>query len=138
MDSHEIRPRPTIKDVAKLAGVSIATVSRVMNGFEGISDEAKQRVISAISTLNYALDASASLLSRNRGIPKKRRLRKVRRKVDSETVAALELENAELMRLIADLQKEWGRLTQCMQRISEIFPIPDAYCKARRRNGDGG
>ena len=138
MDTQETKSRPTIRDVAKLADVSIATVSRVVNGFEGISDETKQRVLSAISTLDYALDASASLLSRNGGVPKKRRLRMVRRKVDSETVVALELENAELMRLMADLQKQWKRLTQYMQRISEKFPIPDAYCKARKRNGDGG
>jgi DNA-binding LacI/PurR family transcriptional regulator len=110
MDSQETRSRPTIRDVAKLAGVSIASVSRVVNGFDGISDGVKQRVSSAISILDYAPDLSASLLSRNGGMPKKRGLRSVNQKVDSETMTALELENAELRRRIADLQKRLRKL----------------------------
>jgi DNA-binding LacI/PurR family transcriptional regulator len=136
MDSQETRSRPTVRDVARLAGVSIASVSRVVNGLEGISDGVKQRVLSAVSTLDYAPDTSASLLSRNGGMRKKRRLRLVNRKVDSETVTALELENAELRRLMADLHKRLKRLTRSMQRISERFPAPDAHCKVRRQNGD--
>lgn len=138
MDSQETKSRPTIRDVAKLSDVSIATVSRVVNGFEGISDEVKQRVLSAISTLEYALDASASLLSRNGGMPKKRRLRLLNRKIDSEAVTTLELECAELLRLMADLHKRFKRLTQSMQRVSEGSPAADAYCKACRRNSDRG
>ena len=34
----------TIKDVAKLAGVSISTVSRVINDSKPVTDEVKQRV----------------------------------------------------------------------------------------------
>jgi transcriptional regulator with XRE-family HTH domain len=34
------RPRPTIRDVAARAGVSVATVSRVMNEKEDVSDDA--------------------------------------------------------------------------------------------------
>jgi DNA-binding LacI/PurR family transcriptional regulator len=105
MDPHKTRSRPTVRDVAKLAGVSTATVSRVVNGFEGISNQLRQRVLSAISTLDYVPHTFASLLSRNGGTPRKRRLRLVKGKVDSETVTALELENAELRRLLADLHK---------------------------------
>ncbi len=43
----------TIKDVAKFAGVSIATVSRVQNGIGQVSPETKKRVLSAIRQLNY-------------------------------------------------------------------------------------
>ncbi len=43
----------TIKDVAKLAGVSISTVSRVINSSKPVSNEAKQRVIKAIEELDY-------------------------------------------------------------------------------------
>ena len=136
MDPQETRSRATIRDVAKLAGVSTATVSRVVNGLEGISNQVKQRVLLAISTLNYAPHTFASLLSRNGGMPKKRRLRLANRKVDSETVTTLELENAELRRLLADLHKRSRRLTKCMQRISEKFPDPDAHCNGRRGNGD--
>ncbi|OAJ92516.1 LacI family DNA-binding transcriptional regulator [Vibrio bivalvicida] len=43
----------TIRDVAKRAGVSIATVSRVLNGNERVSAEAKQAVEAAMNELNY-------------------------------------------------------------------------------------
>jgi LacI family transcriptional regulator len=43
----------TVRDVAKQAGVSIATVSRVLNGKGKISEEAKQAVEQAIDILNY-------------------------------------------------------------------------------------
>jgi len=46
-------PGITIKDVAKLAGVSTATVSRVVNGNYYVSPEVEQKVRSAISELNY-------------------------------------------------------------------------------------
>lgn len=42
-----------IRDVAKLAGVSPATVSRVMNGTVNVDEEKKQRVLSAISETGY-------------------------------------------------------------------------------------
>ncbi|MCD6156184.1 MAG: LacI family DNA-binding transcriptional regulator [Candidatus Atribacteria bacterium] len=44
---------PSIKDVAKLAGVSIATVSRVINNSGKVSSEKRSRVIEAIEKLNY-------------------------------------------------------------------------------------
>lgn len=43
----------TIQDVAKLAGVSVATVSRVLNNSDRVVDETKVRVQKAIKQLNY-------------------------------------------------------------------------------------
>lgn len=43
----------TIKDVAKLAGVSISTVSRVINESKPVSPEARRKVIKAIDELGY-------------------------------------------------------------------------------------
>lgn len=43
----------TIKDVAKAADVSVATVSRVVNGVPNINDEMRMRVLEAIKTLGY-------------------------------------------------------------------------------------
>ncbi|MDD7543510.1 MAG: LacI family DNA-binding transcriptional regulator [Peptoniphilaceae bacterium] len=45
--------QPTIKDVAKLAGVSISTVSRVMNKSKPVSPEAERKVIDAINKLGF-------------------------------------------------------------------------------------
>jgi LacI family transcriptional regulator len=58
--------RPTQHDVAKLAGVSRATVSYVQNGLTDgrvlISEETHKKVIEAIEKLGYVPDASAQAL----------------------------------------------------------------------------
>lgn len=51
----------TIQDVAKKAGVSVATVSRVLNSSPSVSQEAKEKVMNAIKELNY----HPNLLGRN-------------------------------------------------------------------------
>lgn len=43
----------TIADVARLAGVSVATVSYVLNGTRPVSPERRQRVLEAIEALGY-------------------------------------------------------------------------------------
>lgn len=53
----------TIRDVAKRAGVSVATVSRVMNGTANVSPELRERVWEAIKALNYSPSALARGLS---------------------------------------------------------------------------
>jgi len=52
-------PRPTVRDVAARAGVSIATVSRVLAGVAGAGPEVRERVRSAVETLHYKPDLSA-------------------------------------------------------------------------------
>ncbi|KAA0546314.1 LacI family transcriptional regulator [Bacillus sp. BGMRC 2118] len=49
----------TIKDVAKLANVSIATVSRILNGQPGYSLKTKKKVLEAIDELGYHPNAIA-------------------------------------------------------------------------------
>jgi len=56
--------RPTIKDVAKKAKVSTATVSRIVNQLDGYSEETRQRVLSTISSLGYRRNAVARGLVR--------------------------------------------------------------------------
>jgi DNA-binding LacI/PurR family transcriptional regulator len=64
---------PTIEDIAKLAGVSTATVSRVVNGSANVSSATREAVMAAISTLQYRPNEHASKLGRaNVGIPRKR------------------------------------------------------------------
>jgi LacI family transcriptional regulator len=55
----------TSKQVAQLAGVSRATVSRVLNGSTRISPEAKERVYAAIAALGYEPDMVAQSLVRH-------------------------------------------------------------------------
>lgn len=43
----------TIRDVAKLAGVSVSTVSRSLSGRTFVEEETKQRVLDAVRELNY-------------------------------------------------------------------------------------
>lgn len=52
----------TIKDVAKLAGVSFKTVSRVINREPSVGDELRTRVWAAIEELNYQPNLSARQL----------------------------------------------------------------------------
>ena len=49
----------TISDVAKLAGVSTATVSHTINNTRYVSNETKEKVYQAIGQLGYTPDASA-------------------------------------------------------------------------------
>jgi DNA-binding LacI/PurR family transcriptional regulator len=46
--------KPTIRDVAREAGVSVATVSRVLNDKPDASGESRKRVAAAVSKLGYA------------------------------------------------------------------------------------
>ena len=54
---------PTIYDVARAAGVSIASVSRVLNGRRNPSPEIRDRVQRAASELGYVPDSAARALS---------------------------------------------------------------------------
>ena len=51
--------RVSIKDVAKKANVSIATVSRVVNHIEGVKPEMQQKVMAAINELGYSPNTAA-------------------------------------------------------------------------------
>jgi len=50
----------TIKEVAKVANVSITTVSRVSNGSKGVSAKTRRRVLNVIKELGYSPSAIAS------------------------------------------------------------------------------
>src|SRR5256885_15732215 len=59
-------PSATIRDVARLSGVSPMTVSRVINESERVSPETRRRVEEAISELGYVPSRLARGLSRQR------------------------------------------------------------------------
>ncbi len=54
-----------IYDIAKLAGVSIATVSRVVNGSDKVSEKTRQRVLSVIEEAGYTPNVFAQGLGLN-------------------------------------------------------------------------
>jgi DNA-binding LacI/PurR family transcriptional regulator len=58
--------RPTLEDVAALAGVSRALVSIVIRGAPGASAQTRERVLQAAADLGYRPDTRARLLARTR------------------------------------------------------------------------
>jgi LacI family transcriptional regulator len=66
VETTERRPgrRPTMREVAAVAGVSLSTVSRVVNGGEGVRDDLVERVRDAVALLGYRHNLTASTLRR--------------------------------------------------------------------------
>lgn len=60
------RPASTLYDVARAAGVSTATVSRVVHGQDRVRDSTRQRVLEVIEELGYVPDAAAQSMARQR------------------------------------------------------------------------
>ena len=59
-------PRVTIRDVAREAGVSVATVSKVINERYGVATETQERVARVVAELGYETSLIASSLRRRR------------------------------------------------------------------------
>ena len=58
--------KPTVHDIAKEAGVSLATVDRVLNARPGVREQTVERVQAAIKRLGYVRDTYAANLARRR------------------------------------------------------------------------
>ena len=56
----------TIYEVSKLAGVSLATVSRVTNNNTRVSDKTRKKVVDAMAELAYRPNSIAQSLASNR------------------------------------------------------------------------
>ena len=54
----------SMADVAKLAGVSAQTVSRVSNGFPGVVESTREQVLAAMKELGYRPNSAARALKR--------------------------------------------------------------------------
>jgi DNA-binding LacI/PurR family transcriptional regulator len=61
-----VDPKPTIKDVARVCGVSVATVSYVINGTRVLKPDTRARVLEAMKEMNYHPNAVARGLSSKR------------------------------------------------------------------------
>lgn len=60
------KARPTYTEIARVAGVSEATVSRVMNDDERVNPERRARVLEAVESLGYKKNRAASALASGR------------------------------------------------------------------------
>ncbi len=58
--------KPTVNDIARVAGVSLATVDRVLNARPGVRSVTIEKVQQAIETLGYVRDTAAANLARKR------------------------------------------------------------------------
>ena len=56
----------TIKDIARLSGVGVSTVSRVLNDRPDVSEESRRRVLQVIAEYNYLPNNSARSLVRTK------------------------------------------------------------------------
>ncbi|WP_371262063.1 LacI family DNA-binding transcriptional regulator [Phycicoccus sp. Soil802] len=65
-DRRDAPSPPTIKDVARMAGVSFATVSRVLNAEPHVREETRLRVERAAAVLSYRRNEAAAALRRGR------------------------------------------------------------------------
>jgi LacI family transcriptional regulator len=54
--------RPTIRELARLSGVSIGTVSRALNGYTDVNPDTRERIIRLAEELDYTPSASARTL----------------------------------------------------------------------------
>lgn len=61
--------RPTVHDIAAEAGVSLATVDRVLNNRPGVRSVTRDKVERAIATLGYVRDVAAANLAKGRTYP---------------------------------------------------------------------
>jgi DNA-binding LacI/PurR family transcriptional regulator len=66
LDDGRFRVRVGLKEIAKLAGVSVATVSNVVNGYRPVTETTRRRVQRAIEELGYSPNVSARHLRRGR------------------------------------------------------------------------
>ncbi|WP_082677417.1 LacI family DNA-binding transcriptional regulator [Ruegeria profundi] len=62
----EVVEKPTVNDIARVAGVSLATVDRVLNGRPGVRAVTVEKVQKAIDDLGYVRDTAAANLARKR------------------------------------------------------------------------
>jgi hypothetical protein len=124
----------TLRDVARTAGVSTTTASRVINEAKNVSDHTRSKVLSAISRLKYFPDVHAAELRRGKGGISRNRenhdLSSARRATERQSdrrakflklqqtvmrLRLLEEENARLKGLVANLGlnvEMWKRMAE--------------------------
>jgi LacI family transcriptional regulator len=60
-----MRKKPTLKDVSRVSGLSVFTVSRALSTADGVSAESRRRVLKAAEELGYMPNRAAQQLRKN-------------------------------------------------------------------------
>lgn len=68
LSEESLKRRATVHDVARAAGVSLATVDRVLNGRPGVRAATATKVEDAIAEIGFTRDLNASLMARARDL----------------------------------------------------------------------
>jgi LacI family transcriptional regulator len=98
---HPGRPaRPTMKDVASLAGVALTTVLRVVNDEPTVAPELAARVREAAVKLGYRPNLTASSLRRSQNLVTAGALKAVREAGLQDTVAMVGFDDFQLAELL--------------------------------------
>jgi hypothetical protein len=134
----------TVKDIAKLAGVSTATVSRVINASSTVSPIARTAVITAIDQLQYIPNHNASELALIAAFKRRRgrmrvvlpaasdRLNKRRPELSPMSASdASAYEFASIDKQIQSLRESFKQIEARLRRIEYALAPPGAV-KARR------
>jgi LacI family transcriptional regulator len=64
----DLKPKATVADVARLAGVSAATVSRALTTPEVVSEQTRERVLAAAARLGFSPNPAARALRRQKSM----------------------------------------------------------------------
>jgi LacI family transcriptional regulator len=101
---------PTTKDLAKAAGVSLATVDRVLNGRAGVREKTVRAVNDAIDRIGFERNQVAATLARQRAY---------------RFAFALPLSGGEFLEQIADRIREVGRAGRAEMVGTDIIYLDD-------------
>lgn len=101
--------RPTVMDIAREAGVSLATVDRVLNARPGVTARKVAAVQEAVARLGYVRDLAAANLARGR---------------DTRVVAVLPNGGSQFVETLAQAFSDAARLAAASRTRVDILRVP--------------
>ena len=146
MGSRQHKTRSNMRDVADKAGVSVATVSRVLNGTDGVTEATRQRVEKAAEDLSFVPSPAARAINSGRTHMVGALVPTLDHAIFSRYIDALELElvNRGFSLVVAttggDLSRETARAENLLDLgveglfVSGITHSPDFDALIKRRD----
>lgn len=122
MVGSEKQRKITIRDVARYAGTSYQTVSRVINGSESVAPETRERILKAINDLNYRPSVAARALNNSHT-----NVIAVATPFDSDNL----FEDPNLLQIIHGIDREAAR-RDCSLLLSTLRSVDDPFSPYRR------